>query len=242
MAGVAIFQLFRRLFGQIAGKNVQLINLQKQLDYFFSDTNLLVQAITHKSIAPDYATNYERLEFLGDTVIDHVISEKLFHEFPEASEGILTKKRSALVQKSFLANMGNLLGLLTYISAASSVDLTQEKVSQKQLANVYEAIIGAMHLDGGIEPCEKLIELTTWSHRHEAWKNINYKGLLIEYCQGNQLVTPKFTVTNIEGPEHEKVFEIAVVVENREFPSASGVTKKAAEQDAAQIALDELNP
>lgn len=242
MGRVAILQLFRRLSCQITGKNLQLITLQKQLDYFFSDIKLLIRAITHKSIAPDCATNYERLEFLGDAVIDHVVSEKLFHEFPEASEGILTKKRSALVQKSFLANMGNLLSLLTYISAASSVDLTQEKVSQKQLANVYEAIIGAIHLDGGIGPCEELIERTIWSHRHEAWRNINYKGLLIEYCQGNQLGTPRFSVTNMEGPEHEKVFEVAVVVEDREYPSASGVTKKAAEQDAAQIALDELNP
>jgi len=237
-----IFQPVKRFFNQLANKNGQLIKLQEQLSYFFSDTNLLIQAITHKSMASDYATNYERLEFLGDAVIDHVISEKLFHEFPEASEGILTKKRSALVQKSFLADMGSLLNLLTYISAASSVNLAQEKVSQKQLANVYEAIIGAIHLDGGINPCEKLIERTIWSHRHEAWRNINYKGLLIEYCQGNQLGTPKFAVTNIEGPEHEKVFEVAVKVEDREFPSASGVTKKAAEQEAAQIALDILIP
>ena len=88
-----IFQPVKRFFNQLANKNGQLIKLQEQLSYFFSDTNLLIQAITHKSMASDYATNYERLEFLGDAVIDHVISEKLFHEFPEASEGILTKKR-----------------------------------------------------------------------------------------------------------------------------------------------------
>lgn len=217
-----------------------MTQLQQKLGYFFSHNEILAQSITHKSVDSEPQKNYEQLEFLGDAVIDYVVSERLISEFPESSEGLLTQKRSDLVQKTFLARMGALLGLLEYVSVMPFVDLTQDKVSQNQLANVFEAIIGAMYLDGGIKPCATLIKKTIWNNRQEAWRSINYKGLLIEYCQDSQLDVPRFIVLRTTGPEHRKVFEVTVRIGEQIFPSGRGETKKAAEQIAAQKAMDSI--
>ena len=217
-----------------------MTQLQQKLGYFFSHNELLAQSITHKSVDSEPQKNYEQLEFLGDAVIDYVVSERLISEFPESSEGLLTQKRSDLVQKTFLARMGALLGLLEYVSVMPFVDLTQDKVSQNQLANVFEAIIGAMYLDGGIKPCATLIKKTIWNNRQEAWRSINYKGLLIEYCQASQLDVPRFIVLRTTGPEHRKVFEVTVRIGEQTFPSGRGETKKVAEQIAAQKAMDSI--
>ena len=109
--------------------------IEKKCNYLFKNKNYLIQAFSHKSISTKPRDNYERLEFLGDAVIDIVISRELMREFPEGDEGILTQKRSALVQKSFLASMGKLLNLLDFINIESTVDLKQEKIATKQYAN-----------------------------------------------------------------------------------------------------------
>ena len=118
--------------------------------HFFKDKNYLDQAFSHRSVSTKPRENYERLEFLGDAVIDMVISRELMREFPEGDEGILTQKRAALVQKSFLSSMGQLLNLLDYIKIESNVDLDQEKIALKQAANIYEALIGAIYLDSNL--------------------------------------------------------------------------------------------
>jgi ribonuclease-3 len=113
-------------------------------------------------------------------------------EFPEGDEGLLTQKRSTLVQKEFLASMGKLLDLLSYLKIESPVNLDIEKIANKQQANLYESLIGALYLDGGLQPCKELILSTIWTHRIEAWKSTNYKGRLIEYCHSSSLRAPKF--------------------------------------------------
>ncbi|MFQ6673782.1 MAG: ribonuclease III [Fidelibacterota bacterium] len=235
-------QIVRRLKWRLLKRDHKLAQLQRTVGYFFDRKDILVRSITHKSVHSHSTRNYEQLEFLGDTIIDYVISERLISEFPEGSEGLLTQKRAALVRRSFLANMAATLGLLDFISVMPFVDLTQEKVSQKQLANVFEAVTGGMYLDGGIKPCRNLIERTVWNHRQEAWRSINYKGLLLEYCQANDMDNPRFLVTNTTGPEHEKSFHVTVQIGDRTFPPRKGATKKAAEQEAAEIALDFLKP
>lgn len=229
-------QILRRLFR----RNPELSHLQQKLGYFFSNPDLLVQSLTHKSVDSDPRKNYEQLEFLGDAIIDHIVSKHLLVEFPGSNEGLLTRKRSALVQKTFLAKVGRSLGLLQYVSIDPSVDLTHEKVSQNQFANVFEAMIGAIYLDGGIKPCERLLEKTILNRREEAWRSINYKGLLIEYCQANQMEVPRFLVKKTTGPQHQKVFEVTVRLGQRTFPSGKGETKKAAEQQAAKMALESV--
>jgi ribonuclease-3 len=161
-------------------------------------------------------------------------------EFPEGDEGLLTQKRAALVQKPFLASIGYLLDLMNYLKIEKNVDLKIQKISEKQSANLFEALIGSMYLDGGIEPCRKLILDTIWEHREEAWKSKNYKGKLIEYCHSLEIESPIFTVKNITGPEHQRIFEIVVKIGSKSYCSGVGTNKKTAEQTAAQLALEEL--
>ena len=214
--------------------------LEKICKYRFKNRQYLIQAFTHRSISNQPRKNYERLEFLGDAVIDIVVSRELMREFPEGDEGILTQKRSALVQKTFLATMGQLLKLLDFVQIESTVNLKEEKIAVKQSANLFEALIGAIYLDGGIEPAKQLILNSIWTHRHEAWKSVNYKGQLIELCHMKQIDNPKFLVSNVSGPDHQKLFEVHVKIGDEIFPSGIGTNKKSAEQHAAQHAMEVL--
>jgi len=214
--------------------------LEKICKYRFKNRQYLIQAFTHRSISSQPRQNYERLEFLGDAVIDIVVSRELMQEFPEGDEGVLTQKRSALVQKIFLATMGQLLKLLDFVQIESTVDLKEEKIAVKQSANLFEALVGAIYLDGGIEPAKQLILNSIWTHRHEAWKSVNYKGQLIELCHMKQIDNPKFLVSNVSGPDHQKLFEVHVKIGDEIYPSGIGTNKKSAEQHAAQHAMEVL--
>ena len=214
--------------------------LEKICKYRFKNRQYLIQAFTHRSISNQPRKNYERLEFLGDAVIDIVVSRELMREFSEGDEGILTQKRSALVQKTFLATMGQLLKLLDFVQIESTVDLKEEKIAVKQSANLFEALVGAIYLDGGIDPAKQLILNSIWTHRHEAWKSVNYKGQLIELCHMKQIDNPKFLVSNVSGPDHQKLFEVHVKIGDEIFPSGIGTNKKTAEQHAAQHAMEVL--
>ena len=214
--------------------------LEKICKYRFKNRQYLIQAFTHRSISNQPRKNYERLEFLGDAVIDIVVSRELMREFPEGDEGILTQKRSSLVQKTFLATMGQLLKLLDFVQIESTVDLKEEKIAVKQSANLFEALVGAIYLDGGIEPAKQLILNSIWTHRHEAWKSVNYKGQLIELCHMKQIDNPKFLVSNVSGPDHQKLFEVHVKIGDEIFPSGIGTNKKSAEKHAAQHAMEVL--
>ena len=215
--------------------------IEKKINYLFHNRDYLVQAFTHKSISAAPRENYERLEFLGDAVIDIIISRELMREFPEGDEGLLTQRRSSLVRKSFLAQISTMLDLLNHINIESSVNMNIEKIAEKQQANLYEDIIGAIYLDGGIEPCRNLILDTIWAHRAEAWKATNYKGKLIEYCHIKDIGSPIFNVIDISGPDHQKTFEIEVKIDDRSFPTGMGLDKKSAEQIAAKIALEQMD-
>ena len=214
--------------------------IENKINYLFHNRDYLVQAFTHKSISASPRENYERLEFLGDAVIDIIISRELMREFPEGDEGLLTQRRASLVRKSFLAQISNMFDLLKHINIESSVNMKIEKIAEKQQANLYEAIIGAIYLDGGIEPCRNLILNTIWAHRSEAWKATNYKGKLIEYCHIKDIGSPIFNVIDISGPDHQKTFEIEVKIDSRSFPTGMGLDKKSAEQIAAKIALERM--
>jgi len=215
--------------------------IEKECGYCFKDKTYLDQAFSHRSISTKPRENYERLEFLGDAVIDIVVSRELMREFPEGDEGILTQKRSALVQKSFLSSMGKLLNLIDHIKIEPNVDLAQDKIALKQAANLYEALIGAIYLDGGLKSAKKVILNTIWAHKEHAWESVNFKGKLIELCHTKQMDNPKFLVSNVSGPEHKKLFEVKVKIGNDLYPSGIGSSKKTAEQQAAQLAIDIIN-
>ena len=214
--------------------------IERSIDYNFKNKDYLIQAFTHKSIDKGPRNNYERLEFLGDSVLDLIISKALINEFPEGDEGLLTEKRASLVQKSYLANMGKLLNLMDHLKINHNVNLRVEKIANKQLANIFESLLGALYLDGGILPCENLILKTVWAHREIAWEKTNYKGKLIEYCHSKDIEGPVFELKDIYGPDHQRVFEIQVKIGSKIFKSGTGTNKKTAEQIAARIALDDL--
>ena len=217
-----------------------ITQIEKKINYTFEDKELLRQAFTHKSINNSPRFNYERLEFLGDSVLDIVISRELMREFPDGDEGLLTQRRAALVQKPFLANMGRLLSLMDYLKIEKNIDLSIDKIADKQIANIFEALIGALYLDGGIMPCKVLILNTVWEHRNEGWKSTNYKGKLIEFCHLKNFENPIFKLKDKFGPDHERTFEIQVIIGKRIYSSGFGSNKKTAEQVAAQHALEEL--
>ncbi len=217
-----------------------ITKVETKINYIFEDKRLLKQAFTHKSINNSPRFNYERLEFLGDSVLDIVISRELMREFPDGDEGLLTQRRAALVQKPFLANMGRLLNLMDYLKIEKNIDLNIEKIADKQIANIFEALIGALYLDGGIMPCKALILNTVWEHRKEGWKSTNYKGKLIEFCHLKNFENPIFKLKGKFGPDHERTFEIQVIIGKRIYSSGFGSNKKTAEQIAAQLALEEL--
>ena len=229
-------KLYRTFFEQISSRSA----IEKKISYTFKNKKYLKQAFTHKSIHNAPSHNYERLEFLGDSVLDLIISKELMTEFPDGDEGLLTQKRASLVQKPYLASIGQLLNLMDHLKIEDNVNLKINKIADKQLANILEALIGAVYLDGGLEPCEKLILSTVWSHRGEAWKSTNYKGKLIEFCHSRKIESPNFKLKDISGPDHEKTFEIQVLIGNKKYSSGFGTNKKTAEQIAAQIALEEL--
>ncbi len=215
-------------------------SVEKKINYIFHNKDYIRQAFTHKSLDTSPRKNYERLEFLGDAVLDIIVSRELMREFPEGDEGLLTQRRASLVQKPFLATIGHLLDLMDHLKIEQSVNLNIEKIADKQLANLFEALIGAMYLDGGIEPCRRLILDTIWAHKEEAWKSTNYKGKLIEYCHSHEIENPVFLVKDISGPDHQKTFEIQVKIGSKTYASGLGTNKKTAEQTAAQLALEEL--
>ena len=233
-------KIFVKLKQYLLDKSDSVSILEKKINYIFYNKEYLNQAFTHKSINIEPRKNYERLEFLGDAVIDIIVSRELMRDFPEGDEGLLTQKRAALVQKPYLASIGHLLDLMDYLMIEKSVNLEIEKIAEKQQANLFEALIGAIYLDGGIEPCRKLILETVWTYRHEAWKTTNYKGKLIEYCHSKNIENPLFLVKDITGPDHQRTFEIQVKVGSRKYPSGMGTNKKTAEQTAAKLALEEM--
>ncbi len=232
--------LFVKLKQFFLDRSSSVFPIEKKINYIFHKKAYLNQAFTHKSLDSSHRNNYERLEFLGDAVIDIIVSRELMREFPDGDEGLLTQRRASLVQKPFLAQIGQLLDLLDHLKIETSVNLKIEKIAEKQLANLYESLIGAMYLDGGIEPCRRLILDTVWAHKEEAWKSTNYKGKLIEYCHSREIENPIFIIKDITGPDHLKTFEVQVKIGVQTFASGLGTNKKTAEQIAAQMALEEM--
>ena len=233
-------KLFIKLKQYFIDKTEAVSNLEKKINYIFHNKEYLGQAFTHKSLNTEPRKNYERLEFLGDAVIDIIVSRELMRDFPEGDEGLLTQRRAALVQKPYLASIGHLLDLMDYLLIEKSVNLEIEKIAEKQQANLFEALIGAIYLDGGIEPCRRLILETVWTYRREAWKTTNYKGKLIEYCHSKNIENPLFLVKDITGPDHQRTFEIQVKIGLKKYSSGTGTNKKTAEQLAAKLALEEM--
>ena len=232
--------LFRTIKALFSKKSSKIKQFEKLLQYTFGDTYYLEKALTHRSVQDHSEGNYERLEFLGDAIIDQTVSIWLFKKYPHFDEGTLTKKRSSLVNRDFLSMLGKKLQIMDVIRIEPSVNTNDPKVITNIASDVYEAIVGAIYLDGGFKEVSKFIRRTLCLSEHLADEDVNYKGQLIEYCHSNNLPPPQFTILDSHGPEHEKTFIIKVIISPYKSWRGIGSTKKSAEQDAAQRAINFL--
>lgn len=218
--------------------------LEKILGYQFRDRHLLNQALTHRSAAIN-GESYERLEFLGDAVLSLLIAELLFTKYHNKKEGELTAIRAELVRGSTLAQVGKVLSLEKFIMTDKSVNLNDRATLHRILASSLEALLGAVYLDGGIRVTRQLVQklFTDILDAKREVADTNFKGRLFEYCQKNGKSLPLFKVLKASGPEHAKLYHIAVYVNGKHLGTGRAPQKRAAEQQAAQQALKRLaNP
>jgi ribonuclease III len=217
-----------------------LDDLAKSLGRDFKDMTILVEATTHGS-AGKARRNYERLEFLGDRVLSLVIADMLLTRFPSEPEGDLARRHAALVRRETLADVARETGLGAYISFGKGEAESGGKDNPSILADVCEAVIAALYLDGGLEVAVRWIKLH-WADRMtmpvEPPKDA--KTALQEWAQGRGLPAPVYTVLSRVGPDHAPVFNVGTEVDG--FPSAhgEGPSKRVAEQNAAAALMDNI--
>jgi ribonuclease-3 len=222
--------------------------LERIIGYRFRDRSRLVEALTHRSTLGDLRpgekrVTYERLEFLGDSVLSLVTSDFLMRSFPEENEGQLTKKKSLIVSKGVLTKIAEEMGIKPHIILSESAARGGVADQDSVLTAVLEALIGAIYLDGGMEPARIFVETTILSDIDEFLEHrdhINYKSLLQEYSQSRFHTYPRYAVRSTAGPEHDKIFVIEVKVRGKEVGKGRGKSKKDAEQMAAKEALHML--
>ena len=215
--------------------------LEKALNYKFRQDDLITEALTHKSYKKPY--NNERLEFLGDAVLDLIVGEYLFKKFPKEDEGLLSKIRASLVNEKGFTKLALNINLGDSLLISGAEENNHGRTKPSLLSNAFEAIIGAIYLESGLEVTAdiaiRLIE--------EAYETIDlnslskdFKTALQELTQADFGETPNYKLVRAFGPDHKKEFEIAVELQNRIIASALGRSKKEAQQKAAEIALKTL--
>ncbi len=215
--------------------------LEKRLNYTFKNKQLIIEALTHKSDKKPY--NNERLEFLGDAVLDLIVGEYLFSKFPNSNEGILSKIRASLVNESGFTLLARAIDLGQYIYLSSAEENNNGRNKPSLLSNAFEAIIGAIYLEAGLSAAKKIsITLLEESHPKIDLDSLSkdYKTALQEITQATHGVTPLYEMLGSSGPDHKKEFEIAVILDEKTIATAKGKSKKEAQQKAAQIALEAL--
>ncbi|MFQ6610950.1 MAG: ribonuclease III [Fidelibacterota bacterium] len=228
------------LFKNLLTKKQTPSSIEHALGYRFKNKHYLTAALTHKSLCSDCSDNYERLEFLGDSILESVLTDWLFREYPDSDEGYLTNRRASLVNKCFLSIVACKLKINRNIRVDKSVNLDDKKVMNNLVADVYEALIGAIFLDGGFRAARRVILETIIENAHYANYENNYKGRLIEYCHKNQFDGPRFLHRIPAGPEHEKIFNVELKLGKDKIFFGNGKSKKEAEQEAAKRALEHL--
>ena len=213
------------------------------LGYHFKNPDLLSLALTHSSVAPTRLESNERLEFFGDAVLAVVVCKHLYDNHTDLQEGEMTKIKSSVVSRYTCAQIARELGICELLQLGKGMNESGGP-PQSVAAAVFEAIIGAMYLDGGQEEASEFILRHIRLHIHQAIASghqHNYKSLLQQYTQRRWGVTPEYHVLDEKGPDHSKCFEIGVMINGQHFRSAWDRSKKQAEQEAAYQALRELN-
>ena len=221
--------------------------LEKEIGITFKDASLLKQVFIHSSYSnenPEYANmNNERLEFLGDSVLNFVISVKIYQEFPSLPEGKLTEIRVSLIREETLAQMASDLDLGIYMYLGKGEETTGGRGRQTNLADTLEALIGALFLDQGLSKTREFI-LRQFDTQLSAITSdtiaTNYKSMLQEFTQAEYSMLPRYQLVKETGPDHAKNFTVKVMLGDRVLGTGSGKSKKAAEMEAACKACEKL--
>ncbi len=217
--------------------NDPLSGLAEALGHRFTDPSLLRFAVTHSSVAGRGALANERLEFLGDRVLGVVIADLLYRRFPAEDEGHLARRFAVLVSRETLAQVAGQIGLAPYLSLARGEEDSGGRANPAILADACEAVIAALYLDGGLEAARRFIE-GAWTELIEQERPPqDPKTALQEWAQGAGRKLPSYVVIGSEGPPHDPLFTVEVRVEGLPPTTATGRSKRAAEQAAAAEAL-----
>lgn len=215
---------------------------EELLGHTFANPALLKESLTHASVADNRLNSNERMEFLGDAILDLIICEALYLRFPEYLEGELTKVKSAVVSRKTCAEVSIEIGLIDLLIIGKGIS-SREALPMSLAAAVYESLVAALYLDGGFEVVKafvlrtmspKIDVIASNTHQH------NYKALLQQHAQKAMGATPMYELLDEKGPDHSKCFEVCVAIDGRRFTSAWGPNKKTAEQKAALLALEEM--
>jgi ribonuclease III len=212
----------------------------QKISYQFKDKSLLKQALTHPSFCGVAGKNYERLEFLGDSVLGLVMAQKLIEKFPSENEGKLSKRKSYLVSGAVLAQIGQKIAISDYLLLAKGEENLGGRNNERNIENALEALIGAIYCDSkSLEVCQEFIE-HNWQEFF-ADNNIAPKdpvSLLQEVTQGQFKQLPKYEFKQIAGNDHNPVFEAILTFSDKKY-AAQGSSKKMAQRNAAAIAVDD---
>lgn len=221
--------------------------LQRAIGISFKDVSLLQQAFVHSSYLnenPDFhCTDNERLEFVGDAVLSMVVAEILYYEFPNFGEGELTELRVSLIRQETLAQLASSLRLGDYLILGRGEELTGGRHRTSNLANVFEALVGAIFIDQGFTAARDFILAQIGKQIEKAKAEgvgKNYKALLQEFTQAKYKQLPTYHVVRISGPEHDRDFMVEVRLGDRVLGTGSGKSKRAAEFEAARSAWEKL--
>lgn len=219
-----------------------LFDLQSKLGYRFDNEHLLRHALTHKSYVNENRSldirDNERLEFLGDAVLDLVISEILFILFPGLKEGPLSKKRASIVREESLAAIAREIDLGEYILLGKGELLSGGKNKSSLLADAFEALVAAMYLDGGLEITKEVIEKLFIPIVKSPLHFADFKSELQELCQKEKRGSLVYEIVAESGPDHDKIFEVTLNIDGKPVAKGSGKSIKEAEQMAARRALE----
>jgi ribonuclease-3 len=226
-----------------------LVSLEEKTAYRFRNRALLEEALTHKSFSNEWQGETvpfnERLEFLGDAVLDLVVSRYVYRRFAAAPEGELTRIRAEVVNEKSLAQVARKLELGEYFRLGKGEEKSGGRNKDSLLANALEAFLGAVFCDGGFEEARQVAERLLAGEMERAGQRkagMDFKTRLQEILQGRLGTVPEYVLSQVEGPEHRRLYSVEVRVEGRVAGCGSGTTKKKAEQEAAREALRKLEP
>ena len=220
--------------------------LEELVGFNIKNKDFFIQALMHRSFLEqngDYVVSNERLEFLGDSVLNLVVAGYLFEEFPDKDEGFLTKVRAKLVNRTALADAAEFIHLVDFILVSKNLSNSFKNGSRTVLADATEALIGAIYLDNGLDASKNFINkiLIEPNSKDDFYLiDENFKSQLLEYAQANKLENPIYSVIKEEGPQHNRVFTIKVEIGDIEYGKGKGRNKKTAEQNAAHVALQKI--